>query len=278
LDLCLVKPTTIKYVSLSTKFHDGNHPEWVRILGKNQKNEWIEVLPLTSMQGHAWQKIKLEVESAIIEHVRIEMYPDGGLTRVGLFGDLAEGLAKEFIDIKSAKNIRFKEAIPKTLKPLSIPYKPDLQEIALNFKKVKRANLASLAFGAKMIKASNEHYGPAIQLLSPYPPINMFDGIESARSRKPDHFEEVIVELAKSGPIDEIVLDYSFFVNNNPRRISIDGLSTDGTWIPLVAETDVKAFAGTKQSIRLQTKGSISKLRLKTIPDGGINRLLVYGN
>jgi malate synthase len=284
LHLRLQKASSVKFVYLSTKFHDGNHPEHVRILGRDDGgSDWVEVLPLTAMQGHSWRKIKLARESKVFRQIRVEMYPDGGLTRVALFRDFEPDVASEFVEISDSKPQRFTDVIPKTKKPLSIPFHPTTEEVAGNFEKVgakaKRINLASLAFGAKMLKATNEHYGPAVQLLSPYPPINMFDGIESARSRRPGHFEEAIVELAKPSRLTEIILDYTYFVNNNPLKISIDGLAPHGEWLVLVPETDVKAFAGRKQKIRLQKRSEVvSQIRLRTLPDGGINRLLVFGD
>ena len=113
------------------------------------------------------------------------MIPDGGLTRLGLY-------AKQ--DGLELKSFIFPDKMPATNKPLNIFYKPSEIEIKNNLMQIKTGeelNLASLAYGAKLIKASNEHYGPAIQVISPFSPINMFDGLESARSRIKDHFEEV---------------------------------------------------------------------------------------
>ena len=64
------------------------------------------------------------------------------------------------------------------------------------------------AFGGKIVRSSNEHYGPAAQVISPFAPINMFDGLESARSRKAGNHEEVDIAFAKSTSIDSIECDH----------------------------------------------------------------------
>jgi allantoicase len=146
----------------------------------------------------------------------------------------------------------------------------------MQIKTGEELNLASLAYGAKLIKASNEHYGPAIQVISPFSPINMFDGLESARSRIKDHFEEVIIELAHASKIHRIEMDFTFFVNNNPLFVSIEGFTSD-SWKPLVQKTNVKAFAGNTKQFKIHSELMYSQIRVLTIPDGGMNRLRVFG-
>jgi len=275
----LNQPVGIQYIFLSTKYHDGNQAEYVRILGRSHKQEWREFFPKTQMKGHSFLKVKLEAKTEGFEQIKIEMYPDGGLTRVGLYRDLPENEAQSFFNMATViktQCVRYSEVIPKTSKPLSIPYSPSLEEVKKNLQCAQCLDLASLAFGAKMISATNEHYGPALQLLSPYPPLNMFDGLESARSRKLDHFEEALIQLAWPSALSQIILDFQYFVNNNPLFVEIQGLNQSGQWVSLVEKTNVKAFAGNKKSFFIQKKEVISQLKLKTIPDGGINRLHVF--
>jgi allantoicase len=136
-------------------------------------------------------------------------------------------------------------------------------------------NNASVAFGAKILHASNEHYSPAVQVISPFAPINMFDGMESARSRIPGHSEFVEVELSRALPVHRIEMDFTFFVNNNPLDVTIDAL-VDGEWKLLVSRTPVKAFAGNKKIFDIQSKDVIQAVKVTTWPDGGMNRLRVF--
>jgi allantoicase len=202
------------------------------------------------------------------------MFPDGGFTRLGLF---AEAPAK-FPPLAQARCERFEEQIPKSLKPLTIPYAPSPTEIASNHKRARSHDRASLALGARVLRASNEHYGPAAQVISPFPPLHMFDGLESARSRKAGHFEEVDIALAQPTQIDSVQLDFTYFVNNNPLEISLFGRSSSHEeWKEVLPRVPVKAYAGNVMEIRLPARPLCVELRVRTHPDGGINRIKVRG-
>jgi allantoicase len=136
-------------------------------------------------------------------------------------------------------------------------------------------NNASVALGARILKATDEHYSPAVLVISPFAPINMFDGMESARSRTPGHYEEVIIELAKPAPVHRLEFDFTYFVNNNPLEVAVEGL-VNQQWKPVLAKTNVKAYAGNKVVFRIHSQDIISQLRVTTHPCGGINRFKAY--
>jgi len=135
---------------------------------------------------------------------------------------------------------------------------------------------ASAAFGGCLVKASNEHYGPACQLISPFPPLHMFDGLESSRSRVSEHFEEVVIQLGKKVAIQQLLFDFTYFVNNSPLFISV-AVGIDGQWTEIVKKTSVKAFAANKKAFSLPLPVTAQEILVRTFPDGGINRLHVYG-
>lgn len=272
-ELELAEASEIHFVALSTKFHDGNQAEYVRIMGRDPNRDWVEILPKQLMAGHSFIDLRLPQSDARYSTVRIEMYPDGGLTRVGLYANLPENEKLKFA-MKVCE--RFTDDIPKTAKPLSLKYDADPEAIILN-NLILPVDLSGLAFGAKLLSATNEHYSPAIQLISPFPPINMFDGLESARSRDRNNSEEVVIELAERSVIGRIICDFSYFLNNNPREISIDGFC-EGEWIALVRKTNVKAYAGNQKEFRIKDGLAYSQIKVKTFPDGGINRLRVFAD
>jgi allantoicase/CubicO group peptidase (beta-lactamase class C family) len=277
----LKNPSEIRYVSLSTKYHHGNQAPLISLEAKKSENEsWSTLLPKTSLEGHALKMIDLETLSPAYHLIKVSMYPDGGFTRLGLFKDLPEESKRMFVPLDKAKSLPFAEKIPATKKPLSIPYKVSSELIKKNVSLLKQGeafDVASLAYGGKLIKATNEHYGPAIQVISPYSPINMFDGLESARSRIPGHSEEVIVGLGMKSKIHLIEMDFTYFVNNNPLDVSVFGLA-DGNWIELLPKTRVKAFAGNKKTFSLSHPQKFEQIRVVTYPDGGMNRLHIYSN
>ena len=267
----LKNPSTVRFVLISTKYHTGNFSPAIKLEGKIN-GEWKEFLPVTKLEGHSELRLKLPVETPLFSEIRVSQYPDGGLTRLGLYKELPSDVVSTF----DGKIRVYEEKVPATVKPLNIHYEITSQEIEKNWKSLQgEFNNAGVALGAKVLKATDEHYSPAAQALSPFGPINMFDGMESARSRIPGHFEELIVKLAKPAPIHRIELDYSYFVNNNPLEVSIEGY-TDGKWSELVPKTNVKAFAGNKKVFKVESKAVFDQVRVRNYPCGGMNRLKVF--
>jgi allantoicase len=280
LTLKLKTTARIQFVLISTKFHDGNQPQYVRLLGRsNSDGEWVEIVPKIGMDGHSSRHLRLgELTNAFAE-ICIEMYPDGGLTRVGLYtslpATLPEGLRSKFVAISASTCVRFAEEIPKTRKPLTISYGPRAGEIAENIKRAAQIDYACAAFGGELVRASNEHYGPAVQCISPFPPIHMFDGLESARSRDAGHYEEVVLKLGRKIVLGRVVVDFKFFTNNNPRTLAIFA-QVDGAWVDISGTVPVKAFAANKKEIIIRQKIESDHVMVRTFPDGGINRIHVY--
>lgn len=277
----LKNASPIHYVSVSTKFHLGNQAEYIKVEGLEKKtHNWMSIIPKTKLEGHSLKLMKAESDSTLIfTQIRVSNFPDGGISRLGLYNEsLPQNEKIKFQNAAEAKSTLFSDEIPKTLKPLAAPYAPTEEEIKSNWSKLKEGDeydVGNLAFGAKLLYASNEHYGPAIQTISPFGPMHMFDGFESARSREKDHKEEVVIKLAKPAVIHRIVLDFSFFVNNNPREASILG-HHNNEWITLVEKTFVKPFAGNKKEFKLNSDKKIDQIKVIAHPDGGINRVRLF--
>jgi allantoicase len=276
---CTLKaPSSLNYAWISTKFHDGNQVEFVRLLAReNSSSDWQEVLPKTHLLGHSEIKLRLAPSNRKYSEVEVQAYPDGGLTRLGLYSELPKEEAAKFDEIGRAVCVRFKELIPKTSKPLVIPYSPTETEIQKNRLNTRASEIdqASLGYGGEVVHVSNEHYGPGAQVISPYVPLHMFDGFESARSRDPDHHEQVQLRLARAARIRKVRFDFKYFVNNNPRAVSIFGKKNE-EWVELTPKIPVKAFAGNQKDVLIGTKDSFSELMIKVFPDGGINRIHVF--
>ena len=355
------RPSRVRFVEVSTKFHLGNQAPAVRILGHRTvesahravqrgaayyvngqpltaadvaKDEVTEILSRTPLAGHSLLRIDLGVLSDPVEACSLQMFPDGGWTRVALFDDRLVPLLKEHPDCLArpfspptlAKGVPFDDPIPKTANALVEPFRVSTKEgetiaaaLRRNVDDAVRAaaacdprsdarhgvNVANAALGARLLGASNEHYGPAVQVISPLPPLNMFDGLESARSRIPGSCEWVIIQLAWPCRIDAISLDFTYFVNNNPKDVSVDVICADSAssatvddehserhYLPLVPRTHVKPFAAStkvfKRGAILNRENDLTSVaaawsrddvvivRVRTFPCGGINRVKVF--
>lgn len=276
----LSAPTKIQYVYISTQYHNGNQVPLLSLEGRNRTEDpWTEVLAKTEIAGHAFKKIKLAKVSGSLSQLKIRTYPDGGLTRLGIYDEsLPSEIASQFQSPSEVSSTEFSDLIPQPKKPLSLPFQATPDSIKNCWKRLEsssKINYASAALGATIVSVSNQHYSPASQVISPFKPLNMFDGFESSRSRKAGHFEECVIKLARAVRIQEIELDFSFYRNNNPRAVAIEYLKK-GQWKTLVEKTNVKAFAGNHKTFFVSSDDLISELRFVVHPDGGINRIRVY--
>jgi malate synthase len=276
----LKKPTAINYVAVSTKYHLGNQAQFIRVEGFNTAtSQWQDIIPKTELQGHALKAMKTNTGSAVFSQIKVSNYPDGGISRLGLYDEtLPDSEKAKYQPLDSAKSVSFTDTIPQTIRSLAPKYDNSEANIKSNWAKLKpgsEVDVASAAFGGKIVKATNEHYGPAIQVISPFPPLSMFDGMESARSRAKNHFEEVIIGLGKPARLQRLELDFTYFVNNNPLELSIQGLAGD-KWTTLVDKTNVKAYAANKITFEIKDSQEFTQLKVTAHPDGGINRVKAF--
>lgn len=282
LEFQMLKSAPIRYIQVSTKFHDGNQVEAIEVHGFDEtRKSWDLILPKKNLIGHGVIKIK---QSSVISEkpyskIKVQVFPDGGLSRLGLYSELPADEAKNYKSFDEAACQRFSEVIPKSHKPLTIPYVSSGQETEKNTQRLlaknRKINQTSAAFGGALVRVSNQHYGPADQVVSPFPPIHMFDGFESARSRKPGHFEELVLKLGTPAAVKHVILDFKYFVNNNPLAVSLEGLK-DSKWLELAPRTAVKAFAGNKKEFKISRLDVIEQIKVTVYPDGGIHRVIVY--
>lgn len=93
-ELALAGPGTIRLAEIDTRYFVGNAPGWARLTGWTESQaEPIELLPRTRLQPDTKHRFVLECV-AEVSHVRLDVYPDGGMARVRLWGDLSDaGLA-----------------------------------------------------------------------------------------------------------------------------------------------------------------------------------------
>ncbi|EEP82382.1 conserved hypothetical protein [Uncinocarpus reesii 1704] len=225
-----------------------------------------------------WAIVKLGVRSAVIEgveidtralcppttgdkrlcllHVRLRMYPDGGIARLRLYG----------------------HALPPSL-PVTITSTP-LEE------------LSSALYGALVTAASNQHFTPAANLLLPGRGINMGDGWETARSRRPGHVDWAVVRLALPGSVERIVVDTKDFRGNFPQAVRVHGIACSGPedpahdhpdWVEVVSgdrpcRADAEhVFDGDDLAPATRSVTGFTHLKLTMVPDGGIKRFRAFG-
>ena len=90
-------PGTVRHVEVDTGYYVGNAPGWVRLSvtdfrgGDLDAASWTDIVtkrPVVPDTRH-----RLVVEQAVAAtHVRLDVYPDGGLSRLRLWGEAPAAL------------------------------------------------------------------------------------------------------------------------------------------------------------------------------------------
>jgi allantoicase len=100
--LKLGRPGSIRKIEVDTNHFKGNYPDTCSIEGCTAPDastdqltaggmEWKEILPMTKLHAHTRHFFEQEL-STIGEctHLRLNIYPDGGVSRLRVWGDPAK--------------------------------------------------------------------------------------------------------------------------------------------------------------------------------------------
>ncbi|WP_219416705.1 allantoicase [Pseudonocardia nigra] len=91
----LAAPGVIGVAELDTRHFVGNAPGWAALRGIDARtgslddpDAWVELLPRTRLQPDTPHRFRLTADRPVT-HVRMDVFPDGGLARVRLHGALS---------------------------------------------------------------------------------------------------------------------------------------------------------------------------------------------
>jgi allantoicase len=238
---------------------------------KEDFSGWSEVLPpqpCGPSQRQAWRISGPGVTGKEVTHLRLKIYPDGGVARLRVYGSV-------------------------------LP--PPLPSTASLGAERPLEDLASALNGGVAISCSDQHFGVKSNLLLPGRGKDMGDGWETSRSRTKGHTDWVICRLGLKGrSIEKIVVDTKDFRGNFPQAVKVEGWSQDlakaalGTedepkadgesWLPLfqgeapcTADTE-HIFEKEKLISHENLEGKVwTHVKMTIIPDGGVKRLRIFG-
>jgi allantoicase len=107
----LAAPGVVGVAELDTSRFVGNAPGWASLAGIDARTgalddpaAWVELLPRTRLQPDTPHRFRLGGEH-VVTHVRMDVYPDGGLARVRLHGALP-------VDERRQLGLRWFNALP----------------------------------------------------------------------------------------------------------------------------------------------------------------------
>lgn len=257
---------TVAGIEVDTAYFSGNHAPFISVEGyfsENDDKADAEVLSWAGTKGR-WEPIlgirecgpshrfawRLDTPTtARYTHVRLNMYPDGGIARFRLFG----------------------HAVP------VFPVNPDAV-----------FDLAAAQNGGVAVACSDQHFGTKDNLLLPGRGKDMGDGWETKRSREKGHVDWAIIRLGAPGRVQRFVVDTAHFRGNFPQQVRLQAIEWKGSdsdkepsadapaWEDVVEPTKTGPDQEHEVVSKVQDK-PFTHVKLIVIPDGGVKRLRVFG-
>ena len=90
----LAAPSVLTFADLDTTHFKGNAPGQARLLGSLDQRDWFELLPKTPLRPDTRHRFPIGADRTAT-HVRLDIYPDGGMARLRLLGRPDRGFLEE---------------------------------------------------------------------------------------------------------------------------------------------------------------------------------------
>ncbi|KAL4706890.1 hypothetical protein ACJJTC_012349 [Scirpophaga incertulas] len=223
-------------------------------------DKWEEIVPVTALRP-GYEETRLNYQKVLSDeawtHVRINIFPDGGIARFRVYGEARP------------------EAPPKG----------------------QIIDLASLLSGGTCQGYSNAHYGHPRNMIKPKKGVNMGDGWETARRLdRPEVIEAnedgtlkvpgeewAVFKLGFAGKIKKLCVDTAHFKGNFPDSVKIEGAylgradwcsDVKYSWRSLLKPSKLSADNEHWYTCDSET---VTHIRVTMAPDGGISRIRAFG-
>jgi allantoicase len=250
----------IRSVDIDTNHFLGNHPpfasldalcmsgEFPRELSAVDRLSWTSVLEKSPLNPGSQNPFPIE-SSETWTHVRLNIFPDGGVARLRVYGVVAPDWSQ--------------------LKPGEI------------------IDLAAIQNGGVALACSDMFFSSMNNLIMPGRAETMGDGWETKRRRGPGH-DWIILKLGIPGTIRKMEVDTNHFKGNYPDLCSVEGcaapgaskeelMSKDARWSEILPRTKLKADTQHFFEREISSIDGCTHIRLNIYPDGGISRFRVWG-
>jgi allantoicase len=79
-------PGVVKVAELDTSHFKGNAPGWAKLTASSTGDDLVELLPRTRLQPDTRHRFLISNAYRAV-HVRLDVFPDGGMARLRLLGD-----------------------------------------------------------------------------------------------------------------------------------------------------------------------------------------------
>ena len=239
---------------IDTHFFLGNHPphasiEAVYLPNAAEDSDWTtvawkEILPKSHLDAGSQNFYECE-NNEIFTHLRLHIYPDGGVARFRVYGEVF----KKWDAVSTTEQI----------------------------------DLAAAINGGQALDCNDMFFSAMGNLIMPNRGVNMGDGWETKRNRTPNNRDWVIIKLAHKGMVDSIIVDTAHFKGNYPDSCSIEACNLDHDnvenvdWKTLLPQQKLQADFIHEFGNEINKGQAITHVRLNMFPDGGISRLRILG-
>jgi allantoicase len=263
-DWCVIRlglPGRLRGVVVDTSHFKGNYPEECSVEActvdgqptveqlLDEQTVWTEVLPPSRLRGDSQNLFAIE-NTARFTHLRLKIYPDGGVARLRAYGEV-------------------------------VPDWPRLKRIG------GEIDLAAIEHGGLVIACSDMFFGHRHNLIMPGRALNMSDGWETKRRRGPGH-DWTVIQLGRAGTIRRVEVDTAHFKGNFPESCSIEACDASGqgasdaaydawAWTEILPRTRLQAHTRHLFDEEIKDTGRVSHVRFNIYPDGGVSRLRLMG-
>jgi allantoicase len=261
-DWCLVRlgaAGRVRGVVVDTSHFKGNFPESCSLdacaaapdadVGQLLSGEtaWAELLPPSQLRGDAQNLFEVSGD-ARSTHLRLKIFPDGGVARLRVYGEVA----------------------------------PDFERLR---RAGGWVDLAAVEHGGLVLATSDEFFGHRHNLIMPGRGRDMGDGWETKRRRGPGH-DWAVLRLGAAGRVRRVEVDTAHFKGNFPESCSLEACRVDGDvadsalgslpWREILPRTRLQAHTRHFYEEQLLGAGAATHLRFNIYPDGGVSRLRVH--
>jgi allantoicase len=240
---------------IDTNFFLGNHPPQASIEAINLPNaeyitdwenlHWKEILTKSHLDAGSQNFYECESDE-IFTHLRLHIYPDGGVARFRVYGEVF----KNWDAVSTSQEL----------------------------------DLAAAINGGQAIACNDMFFSAMSNLIMPNRGANMGDGWETKRNRTPNNRDWVILKLAHTGIVDRIIVDTCHFKGNYPDSCSIEAcisenndVANNADWKILLSQQKLSADHIHEFASEINQLGTITHIRLNIFPDGGVSRLRIFG-
>ena len=105
-DWCVIRlgaPGIVRGIVVDTAHFTGNFPEKCSLEASADLAEWTELLPPSPLRGDA-QNLFIVDDPHRYTHLRFHIYPDGGIARLRVHGEVVPETLTDFADLASVEN------------------------------------------------------------------------------------------------------------------------------------------------------------------------------